>query len=164
MTTAIVYTSRTGNTRLLAEALEEVLPDCLYFGPPSPQALTADRIYVGFWTNRGRCDGDTAEFLKTLSNQQVFLFGTAGFGENAAYFDKIVCRTARNLPRSAKLIGSYVCQGKMPMTVRSRYEAMLARPIHPPHIKALLKNFDRALPHPDPQDLEALRSAVRTLP
>ena len=37
---AIVYSSRTGNTRQLADALHSALPagDCLYFGAPAPEA------------------------------------------------------------------------------------------------------------------------------
>ena len=43
MSYAIVFNSRTGNTALLAQTIREALSpeDCLYFGPPDPQALTA---------------------------------------------------------------------------------------------------------------------------
>ena len=54
MSYAIVYSSRTGNTELLARAIQSALPaeDCLYFGGPDAAALAADRLYVGFWTTR----------------------------------------------------------------------------------------------------------------
>ena len=44
MTYAIIYSSKTGNTRLLAETLRDTLPtaDCLYFGEPSDEALRAE--------------------------------------------------------------------------------------------------------------------------
>ena len=89
---AIVYSSKTGNTALLANTIRETLPaaDCLYCGVPSAQALEAERIYVGFWTDKGTCDGETAAFLGQITNQQVFLFGTAGFGGAPAYFEKIL--------------------------------------------------------------------------
>ena len=75
---AIVYSSRTGNTKRLAEAVRAALPkqDCLYFGAPDPKALEAERIYVGFWTDKGTCDQDTACFFRTVTTQQIFLFGT----------------------------------------------------------------------------------------
>lgn len=43
MSYAIVYSSRTGNTALLAQALKEALPqgNCLYCGAPDAKALTA---------------------------------------------------------------------------------------------------------------------------
>lgn len=161
MSYAIVYSSKTGNTRLLAETIRQALPseDCVYMGPPSPQALEAGRIYVGFWTDKGICDGETAAFLATLSQQEVFLFGTAGFGGDPAYFEKILARTREHLPASATVVGSWMCQGKMPQAVRSRYEAMEESPRR----KASLENFDRALSHPDAADLEGIRQAVTAL-
>lgn len=162
MNCAIVYSSRTGNTRMLAEALRAALPPqaCVYFGPPDGAALAADRLYVGFWTDRGACDADTAAFLSQLVDKEVFLFGTAGFGGAPAYFEGIVQRTRRCLPAGNALIGAYMCQGRMPAAVRARYERMLASPSPAPNLRELLDNFDRAASHPDGADLERLIHAV----
>ena len=48
MSYSIVYSSRTGNTALLAQAIREALPqeECSYFGAPHAEALGADTIYV----------------------------------------------------------------------------------------------------------------------
>ncbi len=158
MSYAIVCSSRTGNTDLLAHALREALPqeECLYFGRPDPAALAAERIYVGFWTDKGTCDEDTARFLQTLSRQQVFLFGTAGFGGSPAYFEQILGRVKEHLPPEASLAGTYMCQGKMPQAVRTRFLGMEDSPRR----TAMLDNFDRALSHPDQQDLDALKAAA----
>ena len=87
MTYAIVYSSRTGNTERLAQAIRQALPpeECLYFGPPAPQARAAERIYVGFWTDKGDCDAQTRAFLSELRGKEIFLFGTAGFGVASVY-------------------------------------------------------------------------------
>ena len=157
---AIVYSSRTGNTRLLAEHLESLLPGAGYVGGPSPEALAAERIDVGFWTDRGTCDSGTAEFLKTLTDQEVFLFGTAGFGGDPGYFEVILNRVKALLPQGVRVAGGWMCQGKMPQSVRQRYEAMGARKDPVPNLPALLENFDRALTHPDRQDLADFAEAV----
>lgn len=158
MTYAIVYSSKTGNTRLLAETLRDTLPtaDCLYFGEPSDEALRAERIYVGFWTDKGTCDADTAAFLARVTTQEVFLFGTAGFGGAPEYFDKILSAARQNLPDGVTVCGSYMCQGKMPMAVRARYEQMEDSPRR----QMMIENFDAALSHPDTADLAHLRDAV----
>ena len=163
MSYAIVYSSRTGNTGMLAKVLRDALPaeDCLYFGPPSPDALSADLLYVGFWTDRGTCDSGTAAFLKSLTSQKVFLFGTAGFGVSQDYFGRILQRTRQALPETATVTGSFMCQGKMPMSVRQRYEALQKSPTPPPNIQMLLSNFDQALSHPDREDLQHLLEAVQ---
>ena len=158
MSYSIVYSSKTGNTALLAQALRECLGEenCLYFGPPSAQALKAQRIYVGFWTDKGTCDEETAQFLATLTQQEVFLFGTAGFGGEAAYFAKILAMVKEEIPEGVHVIGEYMCQGKMPDTVRRRYEQMEDSP----RKQIMLENFDRALAHPGREDLEQLKKAA----
>ena len=158
MSYAIVYSSRTGNTALLANTIREALPaeDCLYFGAPDAKALEADTVYVGFWTDKGTCDETVAQFLKTLTNQKVFLFGTAGFGGAPGYFEQILGRVKENLGPETQVVGTYVCQGKMPQAVRDRYEAMEDSPRR----TAMLSNFDQAVSHPDAKDLEGLLAAI----
>ena len=161
MTHSIVFCSRTGNTRLLAETIHAAVPeaDCLFFGEPDPKALQAERIYLGFWTDKGTCDEQAAAFLAQLTTQEVFLFGTAGFGGDAHYFDQILGRVKALLPGGTTLVGSYMCQGRMPQGVRDRYEAMEEGPRR----DAMLQNFDQALTHPDAADLDRLTQAVRTM-
>lgn len=99
--------------------------------------------------------------MKQLRSKRVFLFGTAGFGGSAPYFEKILAATRKALDGSNTVIGSFMCQGKMPISVRQRYEAMKTKPLHIPNLDALIENFDKALSHPDAADLEQLKQAVK---
>ena len=74
MSYAIVFSSRTGNTRRLAEAVRAALPagECLYFGPPDAAALAAGRLYIGFWTDKGSCDEALAAFLRSWPGTRSF--------------------------------------------------------------------------------------------
>lgn len=178
MTYAIVYSSRTGNTEQLARALRSALPlqGCLYFGPPDPAALAAERLYLGFWTDRGSCDETMAAFLAQVEGKEVFLFGTAGFGRAPAYFQKVLAQVETHLGQGCTLVGSYMCQGRMPLAVRQRYEKMLAAAstpgaepsalpgggrFSPASLQGMIENFDQALAHPDADDLDALVRAAR---
>ena len=158
MNYAIVFSSKTGNTELLADTLHSCLPqaECYYFGSLNPAAMEADTLYVGFWTDKGKAD-----FLKQLHGKNIFLFGTAGFGGSEEYFDKILKKVERSLDKSNTIFGCYMCQGKMPMSVRQRYEEMKKQPIHLPNLDALIENLDKALSHPDAEDLERLKQAVK---
>ena len=162
MSYAIVFSSKTGNTRLLADTLRASLPqnECTYFGAPAPEALEAETLYIGFWTDKGNADAATLALLRTLKNKRLFLFGTAGFGVDTAYFDAILARVQAVPDGSNTIIGTYMCQGKMPPSVRARYEAMRALPAPPENLDALIENFDRARSHPDADDLDRLRAAV----
>ena len=59
------------------------------------------------------------------------------------------------------IFGEYMCQGRMPQSVRERYLKMKEAPDHPANLDVLIQNFDCALSHPDADDLERLRQAVR---
>ncbi len=162
----ITFTSTTGNTQELAQAVREALDpeECVNFGSTMMIAphdvVEAKRVYVGFWTNRGTCPDAIAEFLGGLAGKEVFLFGTAGFGESQNYFDGILARVREHVPKSARIIGEFMCQGKMPSSVRTRYEAMLSDSDEEAKARFLIENFDRASSHPDETDLSKLKEAV----
>ncbi len=162
MTYAVVYSSRTGNTKKLAEAIYGRLgpQECVYMGPPDGKALEAERIFAGFWTDKGSCDGESARFLEGLGGREVFLFGTAGFGGDPGYFERILLQVKKKLPSDARAAGCYMCQGRMPIQVRQRYEAMEGQPGAPENLAGMIENFDRALSHPDPLDVEGLLKRI----
>ena len=157
---SVVYHSKTGNTELLANAIKEILSeiDIIYYGAPKTEAMEASVIFLGFWTDKGESDKISTAFLKTLHNKKIFLFGTAGFGGNDEYFSQILSRVKLHLDDSNVVIGTYMCQGKMPMIVRNRYESMLSNDSE--KMIGLIENFDRALSHPDNTDLEHLQQIV----
>lgn len=147
----VVYNSLTGNTKLLADTIREVLP-C--------NDDNNDIVFVGFWTDKGNADAKTIEYLKGLRDKKIFLFGTCGFGGSEAYFDRILTNVKSNIDSSNEVIGEYMCQGKMPSSVMERYLKMKESDNCPPNIDALIDNFDRALSHPDEKDLEKLSQIV----
>lgn len=51
-----------------------------------------------------------------------------------------------------------MCQGKMSVSVRQRYESML--PQAPEKMQGLIDNFDLALSHPDENVLDSLARAA----
>ena len=159
---SIIFSSLTGNTKKLAETIRAVLPaeNCDYYGVPETQELHSEILYIGFWTDKGNADNATLELLSKLKGKKVFLFGTAGFGGSAAYFQKILDHVKQSVDPSNTVVGEYMCQGKMPQSVRDRYMKMKAQPEHPANIDALIENFDRALSHPDEDDLERLRKII----
>ena len=170
---SIVFSSRTGNTAELAEAVREALPEetCEYFGSVNDAVdggFDSDgnrdhsecSIAVGFWTNQGVADQATQKLLKQLRNRKIFLYGTAGFGGSEAYFQAILDKTKAFIDDSNTVIGTFMCQGKMPHSVRERYVKIKEQPDHMPNIDTMIENFDKALSHPDANDLEKLANLV----
>ena len=159
---SILFSSLTGNTKKLADAIHETLPEegCEYFGAIKTPVPSSELLYIGFWTDKGNADNETLTLLSTLKNRRIFLFGTAGFGGSDAYFQKILGNVKSAIDSSNTIVGEYMCQGKMPQSVRERYVKMKENPEHPDNIDALIENFDKALSHPDSDDLERLKNII----
>lgn len=89
---SIIFSSPTGNTRLLADTIRDALPEenCNYFGVSENADTQSDILFIGFWTDKGTADKATLDLLETLKNKRIFLFGTAGFGGDEEYFKKIL--------------------------------------------------------------------------
>ena len=121
----------------------------------------SETLFVGFWTNQGVADQAAQKLLEQLRGRKIFLFGTAGFGGSEAYFQAILNKTKAFIDDSNAVIGTYMCQGKMPHSVRERYVKMKEQPDHMPNIDAMIENFDNALSHPDADDLKKLAESVR---
>lgn len=87
---SVLFSSQTGNTKILAQAIAQALPaaGCDYFGDYQGRVPSSPVLFVGFWTDKGTADAASLELLKTVKNKKIFLFGTAGFGGSAAYFQK----------------------------------------------------------------------------
>lgn len=160
---SVVYSSNTGNTELLAKRIKKIIPqdELIYFGKADKSAENADVIFVGSWTDKGNCSRDIIEFLNGLRGKKVFIFATAGFGASQAYFDQLGNRMASNLTDDNQVIGCYLCQGKMPQSVRTRYESLANS--QPDKAKQMIDNFDKALSHPNEEDLASLEMAVKKI-
>ncbi len=156
---SIVFSSKTGNTASLADRIESTLgkEKCMYKGAPDEKACASDTIYIGFWTYMGSCDKDIEKFISCLRNKDIFIFGTAGFGGSNEYFSRILSNVEKNIDPSCRIIGSFMCQGRMPMSVREKYLKMDEQKAKP-----MIENFDRALNHPDENDLNSLEKALRS--
>ena len=159
---SIVFSSPTGNTEMLAQAIQNHLDgECCYYGKAAQAPLTADYIFVGFWTDKGTCPLATGEFLKRLSGKKVLLFGTCGTGGDPEYCAGVERRVRSLLPEDCEYLGTFLCQGKMPRAVREKYEAMLDNEKTRELAKKMIANFDQALLHPDAEDYRRAIAFVR---
>ena len=159
---SIIFSSLTGNTRKLADQIHKVLPaeTCDYFGEAKEGGTIFGGSLCWLLDDKGNADGDSLKLLASLRNKKIFLFGTAGFGVDEAYYRRILTNVKQSIDSSNTVIGEYMCQGKMPMAVRERYVKLKEQPEYPANLDVLIENFDRALSHPDKDDLDKLRNIV----
>ncbi len=125
------------------------------------QASEADVVFVGFWCDKGSCSPAVQHFLQGLAGKRVFLFGTCGFGESDEYFAQILDRARTYLPADAQYIGGAMCQGKMGMGVKRRYEGMLEKDPENAQALMLIDNWNKAQSHPNEDDVSRIATAAK---
>ena len=125
------------------------------------QASEADVVFVGFWCDKGSCSPAAQHFLQGLAGKRVFLFGTCGFGESDEYFAQILDRVRAYLPADAQYIGGAMCQGKMGMGVKRRYEGMLEKDPENAQARMLIDNWNKAQSHPNEDDFSRIAAAAK---
>ena len=101
---SIMFSSVTGNTRMLAEAIRETLPkeNCDYFGVCGGAEAKPELLYVGFWTDKGNADEDTLALLA----------GLRGIFQKGARPRSPVCRRQQYRHRRIYVSGQNAAGGK----------------------------------------------------
>ena len=164
MKVAIIYSSITGNTKLLAETIKnEIKEEIVYFGKPINEEIDADVYFIGSWTNKGDASNDIINFLKKLKNKKIAYFATTGYGGSTTYYDTLFSRVKQYIDSSNTILGCFYCQGKMPIQFKERYIKMITENPNDKNLKVSLKNFEDALTHPDKKDLETVKNWTKEM-
>lgn len=155
MKALVVYSSQTGNTKKLAEAVCEHLPAgaimCSVDEAPDPSDY--DFVALGFWLQAGKPDPQSTGYLERLKgHKNLFLFATHGArpGSNHAMN---AMNHARAVASGATVVGVFSCFGAVNPKV---LEKVKAKP-QPPE---WLDDATDAVGHPDSADLDRLRASL----
>ena len=150
----VVYSSVTGNTKKVAEAVAEVLPNCeLYPVENAPSTEGYDFVALGYWVNKGLPDAKAQAYMRGVSNTAVGLFGTLGAWPDSDHAKKCMSRgeaMLREPERGNRVFGTFLCQGKIDPGVLAAMDNAV-RAAHPmtPERRA---RMEEAAKHPDDAD------------
>lgn len=154
--TLVTYFSRTGNTRLVAEAIFDALPGDKEIRPIAEAGDIAPYglLFAGFPVQTHSVPYPVEVFLKTVpEGRKVALFSTHG-SVTGSRLSREALEYASVLVARAKLVGTYSCRGKVSMKA---LEVLMQSPEH----EAWAEMAASAATHPDAGDLEDARSFAR---
>ncbi|GAB6906066.1 Flavodoxin family protein [Desulfosarcina cetonica] len=158
MKSLVVYSSQSGNTRKLAEAVYQSLPPgaSLSSVDEAPDPGDYDFVALGFWLQAGQPDPKSQAYLKKLNGHaRVFLFATHGANPDSEHA-RSAMTAAQAMADGATFAGSFDCYGEVNPKV---LEKVRARPDAP----AWIADADKAVGHPDSADIEHLKAALGQL-
>ncbi len=158
MKSLVVYSSQTGNTKKLAEAVYEVLKGekDIYSIADAPDPGGYDLVAVGFWLQAGKPDPKTAEYLPKIgSGRRLFLFATHGAAAGSDHV-KNAMDHAKGLAPDADLADIFSCPGEVNPKVLEKVKTK-------PQLPVWLDDAPKAIGHPDDTDIEAIKRVVKNL-
>ncbi|MFZ0243264.1 MAG: flavodoxin family protein [Desulfobacterales bacterium] len=153
----VVYSSQSGNTRKLANAVFDAISGEkeIYSMEKAPDPSGFNPVAVGFWLKAGKPDPQTLEFLSKIKGQQLFLFATHGAAAGSAHAASAMDH-ARSLVPNATVLGTFSCQGEVDPSVLERVSQKPEPPVW-------LKDAPQAAGHPDQGDIQALKKEVEKI-
>ena len=148
----IVYSSRTGNTRQVAEALYAAAPDGSTISKveTAPAADGYDVIFVGYWMDRGTADEKSKAYLRTLTKKKVVLFETMGASPASEHAYTGFANAATCLSEGNTIMGVLAIQGAVDPAL------IAAGSAH--NTGEMEKTTEEAAKHPDAADLEKAKA------
>ncbi len=151
----VVYSSLTGNTKMVAEAIAEELGGntVLAAVEENPSAADYDFIAVGYWVDKGTADAKSAAYLGTIKNKKVALFATLGADPASEHAKQSLESGAALLDASNEVVGQFICQGKVDPKLIATMAKMF--PANHPHgmNEERKARHEMASTHPDANDL-----------
>ncbi len=164
--TAVVYSSLTGNTKKVGEAIYEIISSekNLY---SIEEALESnlevyDRIIIGFWVDKGSLDARVKKLLKRIKGKEVAFFGTLGAEPNSDHGKKVFERAQKRFSKNNQCVGGFLCLGQVApklIEMMGRFPLNIVHPLTPERKKRL----EIANNHPDEKDLEDAKNYFRNL-
>lgn len=156
----VLYDSQSGNTKNLAASIFSALPGNAkdLIDITTEKDIPEARLYfIGFCVHQGTCRLPVSDFIQTLKGKDIALFGTCGMGNSPEYYKMIEQKVSAWIEESSRYLGIYLCQGKMPLQVRKKYEQMRTSE-NAAQMDMFIRNFDMALTHPDEADHKGARN------
>lgn len=155
----VVYSTRTGNTKRVAEAI------AAEFGVTA-QALgevrecSAATVAIGYWVDKGHPDEGAKRFMEQLAGKKVFLFGTLGAEPDSDHARDCMQQARALVEGKNEVVGEFICQGKIDSRVVDMFRNL---PADHPHAMTPEREarYAAAAKHPDEADLAAARKAAR---
>lgn len=154
MKAIVAYSSRTGNTERLARTAQDVLGAGTLLTPvdSAPDPGDAELVAVGFWLKAGEPDPGAAAYLQKVGRRKLFLFATHGAAVDSDHARNAL-NVARSLAGSARIVGTFSCQGEVEPGF---LEKAMAKTPRPPWVDAAV----HAVGHPNTADLDRLREIL----
>ena len=144
----LIYSSKTGNTKKVAESLMRACNYPLFAVEDAPNIIDYPILGLGFWVKRGRPDELMLNFMEQIFHKEIFFFCTHAAWPDSAHMQK--CREhvyALLTKNQNNILGYFTCLGK----VQANSDGSIVS--HHPLTRERFVRLQEAKLHPNETDL-----------
>jgi flavodoxin family protein len=162
MSSLVVFSTSTGNTRKIADAIFSALKDKDKKIVNVNEINTVDinefkRIIIGGWIDKGEIDEKNKEFLTKLKNRKLGLFVTMGGNPETDRAKNCFQEIKKSLEKNGNIVEkTFVCQGAIDPNLINKFREMTKQGIAGPFAATPEREarWAEAVKHPDEKDIE----------
>ncbi len=162
MSSLVVFSTSTGNTKKIADAIFSALKDTDKKIVAVNEINTVnidefDKIIVGGWIDKGEIDENAKKFILQLKNKKLGLFVTMGGNPETDRADSCIQEIRDLLEKSGNIVEkTFISQGAIDPKLINKFREMTAQGIAG-HFAATPERearWAKAAKHPDEKDIE----------
>lgn len=160
----VVYSSLSGNTKSVGEAIYQVLPEGseIYAVENAPSAEGYEKVAIGYWVDKGTADAKATEYLKNTQNAEVFVYATLGAYPDSEHAMQSLERGVDLLGEGCTILGKFICQGRLSKEIMERMKQFPEGHPHAPSPERL-KRWEDASIHPNEEDFKQVQELVKKI-
>lgn len=152
----IIYSSKTGNTKHMAEVIYEEIRKVSEVDIKSINESYSlkdyDYILLGAWIDRGTIENKAMKLFKTLENQKIGLFATLGAMPESEHGRKVI-KNLEDLLKDKDSLGAYICPGLVDPKMIEKLKGITGMVV-PKHVKEKMIETSIASRYATEEELE----------
>ena len=157
---AVIYSSRTGNTKKVAERLAEALGASCHSVKDTSAVPEGATLCIGTWIDRGTADAAAKKYIESLRGRRVFLYGTLGAEPNSEHCAKCIANIRALFDPSNEILGAILVQGAIDPMLIEMFKSMPKDNVHAFTAENAAR-YEAAASHPDAEDFAKVIAAAK---
>ena len=163
MKTLIIYSSQTGNTKMVCEkAFEYINGEKVIIPIKEKDSVNLDEfdnIIVGTWIDKANANAEARKFINTLSNKKIFFIGTLAASLTSEHAKKCFNNLTKLFSKKNNFIDGVLTRGKVSKDLQEKFTKFPLNIIHKfvPNMKEIILEADS---HPNETDFLLIKNFI----
>jgi len=163
MKTLIIYSSETGNTKMVCEkAFEYINGEKAIIPVKEKDSVNLDdfdNIIVGTWIDKANANAEAKKFINTLSNKKIFFIGTLAASLKSEHAKKCFNNLTKLCSKKNNFVDGVLARGRVSEDLQEKFTKFPLNIIHKfvPNMKEIIIEADS---HPDESDFLLIKDFI----